>query len=132
MLEHLDRDEAKCFLAEVYRVLKPDGIIRLAVPDLRLMVQEYCQHGDANRLIERTLLAQPRPIDIRAKLKWLLTTNRGSHRWMYDAVSLSQLLAGSGFRDVGAWPAGSTSISGEVSLDLREREDETLYIEARK
>jgi len=132
MLEHLDRDEAKCFLAEAYRVLKPDGIIRLAVPDLRLMVQEYCQHGDANRLIERTLLAQSRPVGIRAKLKWLLTTARGSHRWMYDVVSLSQLLADSGFREVGAWPAGSTSISGECSLDLREREDETLYIEARK
>jgi len=132
MLEHLDRDEAKSFLAEAYRVLKPDGVIRVAVPDLRLMVQEYCQHGDGNKLIERTLLAQSRPTGIRAKLKWLLITARGSHRWMYDVVSLSQLLADSGFREVGAWPAGSTSISGQVSLNLRERENESLYIEARK
>jgi predicted SAM-dependent methyltransferase len=65
MLEHLDRDETKSFLAEAYRVLKPDGVIRVAVPDLRLMVQEYCQDGDGNKLIERTLLAQSRPIGIR-------------------------------------------------------------------
>jgi predicted SAM-dependent methyltransferase len=132
MLEHLDRDEAKSFLAEAYRVLKPDGIIRVAVPDLRLMVQEYCQHGNGNKLIERTMLAQLRPIGMRAKLKWLLTAARGSHRWMYDVVSLSQLLADSGFREVGEWPAGSTSISGETSLNLRERENESLYVEARK
>jgi predicted SAM-dependent methyltransferase len=132
MLEHLDRDEVRSFLAEAYRVLKPEGIIRIAVPDLRLMVQEYYQHGDGNKLIARTFLAQSRPIGIRAKLKWLLITTRACHRWMYDVDSLSQLLADSGFREVGAWPAGSTSISGECSLNLRERENETLYIEARK
>ena len=82
MREHLDRDEAKSFLAEAYRVLKPEGIVRVAVPDLRLMVQEYCQHGDGNKLIERTELAQSRPIGIRAKLKWLLITGRSCHRWM--------------------------------------------------
>src|SRR5262245_41816323 len=35
MLEHLDPREAECFLNEIRRVLKPGGIIRLVVPDLR-------------------------------------------------------------------------------------------------
>ena len=132
MLEHLDRDEARSFLFEAYRVLRPNGIIRVAVPDLRLMVQEYYRHGDGNKLVERTLLAQPRPIGIRAKLKWLATTGRSSHRWMYDAVSLSQLLAETSFREVCTWPAGSTSIPDQCGLNLREREEETLYVEASK
>ena len=38
MLEHLDRAEARAFLAECRRVLKPGGILRLAVPDLKSSV----------------------------------------------------------------------------------------------
>jgi predicted SAM-dependent methyltransferase len=132
MLEHLDRDEAKIFLSEAYRVLKPGGIIRIAVPDLRVIVEEYCQHGDGNRLIERTHLGHPRPKGIRAKLKWLATTARGSHRWMYDAASLSRLLSDSGFNENEAKSAGSTSIPEPGALDLRERESESLYMEARR
>jgi len=36
MLEHLDRDEASTFLKEARRILRCGGIIRIAVPDLRL------------------------------------------------------------------------------------------------
>lgn len=35
MLEHLDRNGADEFLKEAYRVLCPNGIIRIAVPDIK-------------------------------------------------------------------------------------------------
>lgn len=41
VLEHLPRDEARLLLAEIYRVLKPGGIIRLVVPDLEGIVRAY-------------------------------------------------------------------------------------------
>jgi len=40
-LEHLSRAQARSLVAEAGRVLKPGGIIRLAVPDLEAMTREY-------------------------------------------------------------------------------------------
>ncbi len=41
VLEHLRRSDAKAFLAECYRVLKPGGIVRVGVPDLEIICQLY-------------------------------------------------------------------------------------------
>ncbi|CAA9217761.1 MAG: hypothetical protein AVDCRST_MAG93-305, partial [uncultured Chloroflexia bacterium] len=41
MLEHLDRDSARRFLHEAYRVLKPGGAIRIVVPDFALLIDRY-------------------------------------------------------------------------------------------
>ena len=41
VLEHLDRVGADHLIAECFRVLKPDGVIRLALPDLEGLVREY-------------------------------------------------------------------------------------------
>lgn len=44
VLEHLSRREAPVFLQECYRVLKPGGFLRVAVPDLESIVHEYLQN----------------------------------------------------------------------------------------
>ena len=41
MLEHLDWNEGLNFLRECYRVMKPGAVMRIAVPDLALMVEKY-------------------------------------------------------------------------------------------
>jgi len=41
VLEHFSRTDGKKFIAECYRVLKPGGIIRIAVPDLEQIVKNY-------------------------------------------------------------------------------------------
>lgn len=41
VLEHLDKDGAKSLITDCFRVLKPGGVIRLAVPDLEAVVREY-------------------------------------------------------------------------------------------
>jgi|ERR1035437_933412 predicted SAM-dependent methyltransferase len=41
LLEHFPREKALDFIKECYRVLKPDGIIRIVVPDLEYIVNEY-------------------------------------------------------------------------------------------
>lgn len=41
LLEHLTRSDAVDFLEECYRVLRPKGTIRIAVPDLESIVRSY-------------------------------------------------------------------------------------------
>ena len=43
VLEHLTPEQAKKFVADCERVLKPEGIIRLVVPDLEAIVKVYLQ-----------------------------------------------------------------------------------------
>ena len=49
VLEHLNHEEAEGFIAEQYRVLKPGGIIRIAVPDLETITRNYLNALDALR-----------------------------------------------------------------------------------
>jgi predicted SAM-dependent methyltransferase len=41
VLEHFPKEKALDFIKECYRVLKPNGIIRIVVPDLEYIVNEY-------------------------------------------------------------------------------------------
>ena len=41
LLEHVSKDHAPKFLEECRRVLKPDGVLRVVVPDLEDIVQQY-------------------------------------------------------------------------------------------
>lgn len=131
MLEHLDRAEAELFLREVRRVLIPGGIVRLVVPDIRLLVTEYLTSGDADILVERTLLAVPRQRSTVARAKALIAGAR-EHMWMYDGPSLANLLDDVGFVEPQILPPGETTIIEPGALDLRERVEESVYVEARE
>lgn len=41
MLEHLNKEGAKIFLSECFRILKSKGIVRIVVPDLEAIVRAY-------------------------------------------------------------------------------------------
>jgi SAM-dependent methyltransferase len=47
VLEHLERENACRFLKECFRVLKPKGVVRIAVPDLERIVRGYLTWLDA-------------------------------------------------------------------------------------
>lgn len=131
VIEHFDRSEVKSFLNEVKRVLAPGGVIRIAVPDLRKHIDRYIREGDADALLEGTLLAHARPQSFRERVAKLLVGDR-HHLWMYDAGSLCGLLDDCGFRDAKALQPGETTIEHPGSLNLSERAAESLYVEARK
>ena len=131
MLEHLDRNEADKFLMEAYRILRPGGIIRISVPDIKKQVEQYNKLSDADAFIKRTHLCAPRPKSLAQRLRLLLVGTR-HHQWMYDGNSLSCLLQRHGFMKVSVMPGGQTKISNHESFDLIERVSESVYVEAEK
>ena len=88
LLEHLDPDVAERCLEEVRRVLRPDGILRVAVPNLDEVMSQYD------------------PADPDAFLAGFYDAHSGRrsrtslHRWMYNPKSLEALLRRVGFRDI--------------------------------
>ena len=63
LLEHFPKVEAPQFLQECYRVLRPQGIIRIAVPDLEQIIRSYLY------ALEQALAGSPEAAD---NYHWLL------------------------------------------------------------
>ena len=131
VLEHVDVHNSETFVREIYRILEPGGVFRLALPDLRLRADEYMNSGNADRFVESLFMDCPRPKGLVSRLKLAMFGSR-KHLWMYDGPSASQLLERNGFQGPRVLSAGETTIDDPGSLNLREREDESFYVEARK
>lgn len=131
MIEHLSRTGAGRFLEEARRVLIPGGVIRLAVPDLRRLANRYLATGDADKFIATTYLGQEDDESFAGRLSTLIAGPR-LHGWMYDETSMVRLLRDQCFSEVAAVPPGETRIREPGELDLREKEDESIYVEALK
>jgi SAM-dependent methyltransferase len=129
MLEHLDRIEARAFLAECRRVLRPGGVLRLAVPDLRNAAYQYLHLNDGDGFLRHLQFDLDKPRGLVARLRRELTGGRG-HHWMYDSDTLVALVAGAGFAEIELVSEGRTRISDPGQLDLNEREADSLCLEA--
>ncbi|MEI6899105.1 MAG: methyltransferase domain-containing protein [Bacteroidota bacterium] len=131
VLEHLDRAEVESYLKEAKRILCSGGIIRLAVPDLSMVVSKYNKTGDADAFIDELYLSQPRPRGFAQKLRAVIVGAR-HHMWAYDGASLSKLLLSKGFSNPVVLKPGETTIPDPVGLNLSERGDVSLYVEAKR
>jgi len=131
MLEHIHRNNVKKFLDEAYRVLEPRGILRIVVPDLEKIVNEYVQEGDADKILHRLNFYGAAEETLLFKLNVLLFGFRG-HHWMYDSNSLCKILKMNNFIEPTVLNPGETLIESPGSLDLYERSHESVYVEARK
>ncbi len=157
-LEHLERDVAPGFVAEVHRVLKPGGIHRVAVPDLEWLCRAYLDDLDVSLTdpavaarhegaIEAVILysvireaaGTSRQPPLRRKIENLLlgdARRRGqTHQWMYDRVNLTALLSGAGFGEVRVEEFNQSAIPGWSRLGLEvdehgnEYKGKSLYVE---
>jgi SAM-dependent methyltransferase len=131
MLEHLTPEGGARFLREAMRVLRPGGVLRLAVPDLRYFVDNYLRDGDAAIFMSDLYVIPPQATSLRLKLLYLLVGDR-RHKVMFDAPALCRLLAEHGYESPTAIESGTTMIEDPGLLDLSERAPESLFVEARK
>jgi predicted SAM-dependent methyltransferase len=90
IIEYFDRDEVKEILKEWYRVLKPEGILRIAVPNFKIIASLYKQ----NKYELESFLG---PLYGKMTMK----NETIYHKTVYDFKSLSNILKGQiGFQEV--------------------------------
>lgn len=128
MLEHLSPEGARFFLREVKRVLKVGGVVRIAVPDLRIAVNRYLESNDADAFIKGILVQAPEIKTLKQKIKLFVSGYR-HHQWMYDGDSLAKLLLEMDFSSVEICKDGKTNITDYGALNLYERKEHSVYVE---
>jgi SAM-dependent methyltransferase len=123
-LEHLELKDSQRLMSEVFRILKPGGIVRVVIPDLALGARQYVAAIEAN------------PDDASAAhefVDWLQLNRPGlrdPHLWMYDAASLSAMLNQVGFSEVVVCEYRKGRVPDCNILD--NRPEDSLHLEAEK
>lgn len=131
LLEHLYLDEANALLKECFRVLKPSGILRLVVPDLRNWALEYLGEKKfvranrpekweilpADRFNTRLWFAPPYRSKNLFRRVYDLLTQVQYHKWMYDAESLGYYMKAAGFHNVKEMGLHESRISDIVGVE---------------
>jgi predicted SAM-dependent methyltransferase len=76
VLEHFSKQDGEKLIEECFRVLKPGGVIRIAIPDLEQIVKNYLRFLEAG-------MQQPHDENIRRNYEWMMIE-------MYDQTVRNQ------------------------------------------
>jgi SAM-dependent methyltransferase len=147
VLEHLYLADAQRLLSECRRALRPGGVIRLVVPDLRSIVTTYLKSKNggtrsiservaaADKLNEKLAFRSAMPPRGNLLLKfYYLSKDFHHHKWMYDSDSLMGYLEEAGFTAVTEKGYLQSEIPGieEVEEAHRVLEGEGICVEGKK
>ena len=127
LIEHLEKAEAQAFLQECYRILQPNGAIRLITPDLYRFAKAYIENDEA--FYQTASPRRPTPID---GFNFVMR-QRSEHLYLFDYQTLAEMLKSIGFREISRSEC-QQSRWDELNLDVdtQQRAVESLYIEAVK
>ena len=122
VLEHLTVEEGLFFLKECHRVLQPGGVLRVAMPDLKDVVDNYNSENfrdpDWLKWPEYQFI-QTRAEAINISFRWW------EHKWLYDREELNRRLSEAGFTIAKAAEWGKSNVP---ELENRETRGESLLI----
>jgi SAM-dependent methyltransferase len=122
--EHLYYEDAIALTQECYRILKPGGVLRLVVPDLRTFIEDYIRDASpqAAGILNQKLLFR----EIRRERSIIYRFYTGltdfhSHKFMYDPPALIQLLQEAGFNNVCEKECFQSRISEISQVESKDR-----------
>ncbi len=128
-LEHLTAEEGQRSLKDFLRVLKPNGVMRVAMPDLATMVTTYLDPNWKERLGPYLKKYRLDFIETRAELL-NINFRAWGHKWLYDWEELERRLKQAGGKNI---VQAKIYISSHPELcDLETRGASTLVAEVCK
>ncbi len=134
ILEHLSLEDFRVALSNTYKILKPDGIFRLVVPDLEVIASSYISSDSPNAAIEflnaTGLGIYNRPKGLSAVIQAIL--GNGGHLWMWDYKSLKHELEVQGFVAVRIAEFSDSVDSNFSDVEDSERFVNSVAVECKK
>lgn len=126
-IEHLTIDESQAIIKDLMRVLKPGGVLRIAMPDLAETVDSYLN-----------LPINKDPVIKKFKLTYIKTKaeriniafREWGHRWLYDAEELERRLKQAGCKHISQCKLGESTHQSLRGLEIRD--ESTLIMEVTK
>ena len=123
-LEHFQTIEIKGILKECYRILKSGGKISTCVPDASIYIKAYIR----NEKLDQSFWIRYLPAgDINSKIDYInyIGHMNGEHKHLFDMENLISIHKTCGFQN-----AKKRKI--DLLLDIKDRDYESIYIEATK
>lgn len=131
-LEHLDSDQARSFLKECWRALRPKGSMRIIVPDLEKYIRAYASSDEEFFRKLNRLGGSARVLETKGIICNQMCRMGGGHKFAWDFETLALVGRQVGFSTIerSAWKqaGGGASIDGEEEW----RVVESLYCELHK
>ena len=115
-LEHLTKKKGEQFLNDVYRIMKPGGLVRILVPDLDIAIQKFNQ-GEINETLDLFFYTSEE-------------ADFSAHKYNYTFGSLKTKLEEIGFKNVVRQSHQNGECPDIEFLDIYP--DHSLYVEAKK
>ena len=129
-LEHVPLGIVRAkLLPECFRVLAPEGEIRIGVPDGEFYLRRYVSLSSGEPDPEHRQTGGMLP------MMWVNHVARsGQHQFLYDYATLEHLLAEAGFVDLRRGVANDSTSPNFAGRDLtgEGREEATVYVEGRR
>ena len=120
VLEHFPYPNMMNLLKEYLRVLKPNGIFKASVPDMRIYIDAYVK-DDPFEIPSKSIYHPAFHFFSKIDFVNYMAYLDGHHHFMFDKENLPLIIAHAGFREV-------SLRSFEPDLDLEARDHESIYV----
>lgn len=127
VLEHFEKHESIAILKECQRVLKMGGIIRVVMPDLTKLIENYTSADNFNQ--EFFGYNKDQYDGVIGKFKRLFIRE---HQWMYDKNSFNEILTEVGFLNINEQQFRIGELPNLDKLDLEMHKKLCFYYECKK
>ena len=127
LLQGLTYAQCLGLMTDAWRVLRRSGVLRVVVPDLEKVVKDYLTDPDpfaSHKMVRRLSLKGN-------AIRDLLRKGR-RYEQMFDGRSLARLFINAGFKSPTVCSFRESSISDIAAIELEQRRNESLYVEAYK
>ena len=124
MIEHINFEQGRFMMGEVYRVLKKDGMFRIATPDIRFLINLYMDPTDslnANYILwanstftKNPFVNNPVPVVNNFFRDW-------GHQFIYDFETLKESLQSVGFKYIRKVEIGKSEIPALNGIEYHGR-----------
>ena len=126
VLEHLSRASVPIALQNTYRILRPNGVFRLIVPDLEARARRYIADLESAQPDANDRLLRSSYLGVEADSEGLLGLaselfGRNKHLWMWDFPGIAAALAAAGFTSIRRCEMGDSGDPAFAAVEQRER-----------